>query len=237
MRRILVDFARARGNQKRGGGAQKVTLDEALVVAPERSLDLLAIEEALRRLEATDARKCRVVELRILRRSYSGGDRGSARGIDGYGQARLARRQAVSAARDAPGGGVTICCEWWLAGKACRNPRSPSHAVVSLITRDYRSGEPRTSFLTDSSMPRDARSETLLDTRELPPTRHGCERHHSMQARSSEQPPLSGPRDESSWSKRAGELANYPSLVSIRAKPPVACSIACSKYRRSTSSY
>jgi RNA polymerase sigma factor (TIGR02999 family) len=66
MRRILVDFARARGNQKRGGGARQVTLDEALIVAPERSLDLLAIEEALRRLEATDARKCRVVEFRFF---------------------------------------------------------------------------------------------------------------------------------------------------------------------------
>ena len=66
MRRILVDFARARGNQKRGGGVRKVTLDEALVVAPERSLDLIAVDQALQRLGALDMRKGQVVELRFF---------------------------------------------------------------------------------------------------------------------------------------------------------------------------
>jgi RNA polymerase sigma factor (TIGR02999 family) len=47
MRRILVDFARSRLYQKRGGGAQKVSLDEALVVSPGPGSDLVALDEAL----------------------------------------------------------------------------------------------------------------------------------------------------------------------------------------------
>ena len=66
MRRILVDFARARHNLKRGGGAQQVSLDEALVVAPERGADLLALDEALTRLQALNARQAQVVELRYF---------------------------------------------------------------------------------------------------------------------------------------------------------------------------
>jgi len=52
MRRILVDFARERNNLKRGGGARQVSLDEALVVSPERDTDVLALDEALERLAA-----------------------------------------------------------------------------------------------------------------------------------------------------------------------------------------
>jgi RNA polymerase sigma factor (TIGR02999 family) len=66
MRRVLVDHARARGYQKRGGGAFKTTLDEALVVSPARSLDLVALDRALDKLEAVDARKSRVVEMRFF---------------------------------------------------------------------------------------------------------------------------------------------------------------------------
>lgn len=66
MRRILIDFARSRHYQKRGGDAQQVSLDEALVVSPERGGDLLALDEALNRLEALDARKSQVVELRYF---------------------------------------------------------------------------------------------------------------------------------------------------------------------------
>ena len=64
MRRILVDFARARQNLKRGGGACQVSLGEELVVARERSADLLALDEALERLGALNARQSQVVELR-----------------------------------------------------------------------------------------------------------------------------------------------------------------------------
>jgi RNA polymerase sigma-70 factor, ECF subfamily len=66
MRRILVDFARSRRYQKRGGGAQKVTLNEDLMVSPERGRDLIALDHALNALAATDARKARVVELRFF---------------------------------------------------------------------------------------------------------------------------------------------------------------------------
>lgn len=65
MRRILVDFARARHYQKRGGGAQKITLDEALVVA-EPGRDLVALDDALNALAKIDERKSRVVEMRFF---------------------------------------------------------------------------------------------------------------------------------------------------------------------------
>lgn len=66
MRRILVDFARERQNLKRGGGLQQVSLDEGLVVAPERGADLLALDEALTRLAALNVRQAQVVELRYF---------------------------------------------------------------------------------------------------------------------------------------------------------------------------
>jgi RNA polymerase sigma factor (TIGR02999 family) len=66
MRRILVDFARERQNLKRGGGAEQVSLDEALVVAPERSADLLALDEALTRLAKLNPRQAQVVEFRYF---------------------------------------------------------------------------------------------------------------------------------------------------------------------------
>ena len=65
MRRILVDFARSKKYQKRGGGAQPVTLDEALVVA-EPGRDLIALDEALDALGKLDERKARVVEMRFF---------------------------------------------------------------------------------------------------------------------------------------------------------------------------
>jgi RNA polymerase sigma factor (TIGR02999 family) len=66
MRRVLVDHARARGYRKRGGGAQRVTLTDALVVSPEPALDLVALDRALEALAAADARKSRVIELRFF---------------------------------------------------------------------------------------------------------------------------------------------------------------------------
>jgi RNA polymerase sigma factor (TIGR02999 family) len=66
MRRILVDFARSRNYQKRGGGAERVSLDEAMAVAPERGADLLALDEALARLQALNPRQAQVVELRYF---------------------------------------------------------------------------------------------------------------------------------------------------------------------------
>ncbi len=66
MRQILVDFARSRGYQKRGGGAQQVSLDEALVIGQPRDEDLVALDEALTALAEVDERKARVVELRFF---------------------------------------------------------------------------------------------------------------------------------------------------------------------------
>ncbi len=66
MRRILVDHARAKHYQKRGGHAARVTFDEALVVAEERSPDFVALDDALTALAQFDERKSRVVEMRYF---------------------------------------------------------------------------------------------------------------------------------------------------------------------------
>jgi len=66
MRRILVDYARARGSQKRGGGVPKVTLDEELMAPQEKGQDLVALDDALKALAHIDPRKCKVIELRFF---------------------------------------------------------------------------------------------------------------------------------------------------------------------------
>ena len=66
MRRILVDFARAKRNEKRGGDAPRVTLDEALLPPIETSHDLVALDDALHALAAIHPRKSDVVELRYF---------------------------------------------------------------------------------------------------------------------------------------------------------------------------
>jgi RNA polymerase sigma-70 factor, ECF subfamily len=66
MRRILVDYARSHGYAKRGGGARKLPLDDALVFAQEHSGEMIALDDALKGLAAIDPRKCQVVELRYF---------------------------------------------------------------------------------------------------------------------------------------------------------------------------
>jgi RNA polymerase sigma factor (TIGR02999 family) len=66
MRRILVDFARARRNDKRGGQAARITLDEGLVATENASPDLVALDDALVALAAVHPRKAEVVELRFF---------------------------------------------------------------------------------------------------------------------------------------------------------------------------
>jgi len=66
MRRILIDYARTRNREKRGGGLARVPLDDAFQVAEERAEDLIALDEALSRLEAVNERQCRVVEYRFF---------------------------------------------------------------------------------------------------------------------------------------------------------------------------
>ena len=66
MRRILVDHARSRGYEKRGGGAAAVALDDAVVAATEPGMNFVALDDALQDLARLDARKSRVVELRFF---------------------------------------------------------------------------------------------------------------------------------------------------------------------------
>jgi RNA polymerase sigma-70 factor (ECF subfamily) len=66
MRRILVDHARSRNYQKRGGGVDTLMLDDLVVAAPERGADLVALDDALELLGRVDPRKSQVVELRFF---------------------------------------------------------------------------------------------------------------------------------------------------------------------------
>jgi RNA polymerase sigma factor (TIGR02999 family) len=66
MRQILVATARERGYQKRGGGAERVSLDEVMMIDEGRGEDLVALDEALDALGQLDARKAQVVEMRFF---------------------------------------------------------------------------------------------------------------------------------------------------------------------------
>jgi len=66
MRRVLIDYARARNYQKRGDGATRVSLSEVAYVSQDRAEELLALDEALNSLESFDKRKSQVVELRFF---------------------------------------------------------------------------------------------------------------------------------------------------------------------------
>ncbi len=66
MRHILVDYARTRNRARRGGGAQQVPLDDALIVSTERATELLVLDDALKSLEKFDVRKSRIAELRYF---------------------------------------------------------------------------------------------------------------------------------------------------------------------------
>ena len=66
MRRILVSHARARQAAKRGGAEQRITLTEEVAAGPQRDVNLLALDEALKKLEAIDLEKSRMVELRFF---------------------------------------------------------------------------------------------------------------------------------------------------------------------------
>jgi RNA polymerase sigma-70 factor, ECF subfamily len=66
MRRILVSYARSQRAEKRGGGALKMELDEAALVSPEESKEIIDLHEALERLATLDSRKAQVVELKYF---------------------------------------------------------------------------------------------------------------------------------------------------------------------------
>jgi RNA polymerase sigma factor (TIGR02999 family) len=66
MRRVLVDHARARDAQKRGGAAEKISLEDAFVYTEAQAWQVVAVHEALTRLDQWDQRQCRIVELRFF---------------------------------------------------------------------------------------------------------------------------------------------------------------------------
>src|SRR5436189_1837599 len=66
MRQILVSYARSQQAQKRGGGALKIDLDEAALVSPEESKEIVDLHEALETLATLDSRKAQVVELKYF---------------------------------------------------------------------------------------------------------------------------------------------------------------------------
>jgi RNA polymerase sigma factor (TIGR02999 family) len=66
MRRILIDFARSRGYQKRGGGVVHLSLDDVPSVSNEPDADVVAVDDALKALAEVDRRKSKVVELKFF---------------------------------------------------------------------------------------------------------------------------------------------------------------------------
>src|SRR5438094_3754402 len=66
MRQILVSYARSQRSQKRGGGALRIELDEAVILSPEESKEIVDLHEALERLATLDSRKAQVVELKYF---------------------------------------------------------------------------------------------------------------------------------------------------------------------------
>jgi len=66
MKRVLLNYARDKKREKRGGGAYKVSLSQADAISDQESIEILELNEALERLAAIDERKARVVELRYF---------------------------------------------------------------------------------------------------------------------------------------------------------------------------
>jgi RNA polymerase sigma factor (TIGR02999 family) len=66
MRRILVNYAIARGAGKRGGPIQKVSLDDAMIGSPTRDSEVVELDEALKALARFDPRKAQIVEMRFF---------------------------------------------------------------------------------------------------------------------------------------------------------------------------
>ena len=65
MRQVVTDSARFRGREKRGGGWQRIAIEDSNLPAARQEIDVLALDEAINRLAAADARKAQVVELRV----------------------------------------------------------------------------------------------------------------------------------------------------------------------------
>jgi RNA polymerase sigma factor (TIGR02999 family) len=95
MRRILVDAARARGAQKRGGDAVRVNLDETALLSSAPNRSILALDEALTAFSNVAPRQAKVVELRYFRWIDRGGNRRRFEDLAAHGQARLGSRQGM----------------------------------------------------------------------------------------------------------------------------------------------
>lgn len=87
MRHLLIDHARSRRYARRGGSTVRITLDDNVAASPGESIDLLALDEVLDRLDGIDERKRRIVELRYFRRVERRRDGGSAWRIGHHRQA------------------------------------------------------------------------------------------------------------------------------------------------------
>jgi RNA polymerase sigma-70 factor (ECF subfamily) len=94
MRRILVDYAKNRNRQKRGGTEAMIPLDEALIVAAETNVDIIALDDALRRLAESDQQQERLVELRY----FAGMSLEETASILGISRATAAREWAMAKA-------------------------------------------------------------------------------------------------------------------------------------------
>ena len=81
MRHILVDMARGRARQRRGGAALHVSFDEAILFSPERAAELVALDDALTALAALDERKSRIIELQFFGGLTLRGDRRGAQRV------------------------------------------------------------------------------------------------------------------------------------------------------------
>ena len=125
MRQILIERARARGAQKRGGAQPRVTLDEALVAGESPSIDLVALDEALGRLEQIDPEQARLVELRFFGGLTDRGDRRSHEHLPRHRQAPLGggARVAGAGARGRP---TRVTPERWRQINELFHAASPS---------------------------------------------------------------------------------------------------------------
>jgi RNA polymerase sigma factor (TIGR02999 family) len=66
IRQILIDYARSKSREKRGGSAEVVSIDDVQIMTSEKSIELIALDEALQQLEKHDPQKSRIVELRYF---------------------------------------------------------------------------------------------------------------------------------------------------------------------------
>ena len=90
MRFILVDYARRHARARRGGGAQKVTLEDAMLVSEDKGSELLLLDEALQKLEQFDKRKSQIAVMRFFAGLTVEGVGRSSRHFGRNGDARLA---------------------------------------------------------------------------------------------------------------------------------------------------